>query len=118
MEPKLFSARDESYLLDILIASQDAIAFVEGITYQDFERSKLHQNAVIRPLEIIGEAAGRISNELKSSYPQIPWNLMIGMRNRLIHNYMDVDLQVIWETIHNDLPPLIRSIRKLMNYEE
>ena len=118
MEPKLFSARDESYLLDILIASQDAIAFVEDITYQDFERSKLHQNAVIRPLEIIGEAAGRISNELKSSYPQIPWNLMIGMRNRLIHNYMDVDLQVIWETIHNDLPPLIRSIRKLMNYEE
>jgi len=118
MAPKLFSARDESYLLDILIASQDAIAFVEGLTYEDFLRSKLHQNAVIRPLEIIGEAAGKISNELKSSYPQIPWNLMIGMRNRLIHNYMDVDLQVIWDTIQNDLTPIIRLVSKIMDTEE
>ncbi len=70
--PKLSSNRDNSYLLDILIASRKAIKFTEGLSFQDFLDSELHQNAVIRPLEIIGEAAGKISQETRSTYPNIP----------------------------------------------
>ena len=118
MAPKLSSSRDDSYLLDILIASKKAIAFIEGLAYQDFLNSELHQNAVIRPLEIIGEAARKISEGTKSLYPQIPWVQMIGMRNRLIHDYLDVDLLTVWDTIQEDLPPLISIIEPLVPPEE
>jgi uncharacterized protein with HEPN domain len=118
MTPRSFTNRDNSYLLDILIASRNAISFTHNLTYEEFLESVLHQNAVIRPLEIIGEAAGNISEETQSQNPQIPWTLMIGMRNRLIHDYMDVDLQVVWDTIQNDLPFLIGLIEPLIPQEE
>ena len=118
MTPKSFTNRDNSYLLDILIASRNAITFTEGLSFDDFLESELHQNAVIRPLEIIGEAAGKISQETRSHFPQIPWKLMIGMRNRLIHDYLDIDLKTVWDTIQNDLPSLIEVIAPLIPPEE
>jgi uncharacterized protein with HEPN domain len=118
MAPKSSSTRDNSYFLDILIAAKKAIAFTDGLTYQDFLNSELHQNAVIRPLEIIGEAAGKVSVETRSLYPDIPWGQMIGMRNRLIHDYLDVDLLTVWDTIQEDLPSLISSIEPLVPPEE
>ena len=118
MAPKSSSSRDDSYLLDILIASKKAIAFIESLDYQDFLNRELHQNAVIKPLEIIGEAAWKISEETKSIYPQIPWVQMIGMRNRLIHDYLDVDLLTVWDTIQEDLPPLISIIEPMVPPEE
>jgi uncharacterized protein with HEPN domain len=118
MAPKSSSQRDEAYLLDILIASRKAINFVENLSFEDFIDSELHQNAVIRPLEIIGEAARKISVDTKSENPQIPWVEMIGMRNRLIHEYLDVDLSTIWDTIQNDLPDLISAIEPLIPPEE
>jgi uncharacterized protein with HEPN domain len=118
MVPKSFSQHDQAYLLDILLASMKAIEFVSNLTYQEFLDSELHQNAVIRPLEIIGEAARKISGETKSQYPQIPWGEMIGMRNRLIHEYLDVDLSTVWDTIQEDLPPLISIIESLVPPEE
>ena len=118
MALKSFSQRDQAYLLDILIASRKAIEFVSNLTYEDFLASELHQNAVIRPLEIIGEAARKISAETKSKYPQIPWGEMIGMRNRLIHEYLDVDLSTVWDTIQSDLPDLILVIEPLVPPEK
>jgi uncharacterized protein with HEPN domain len=118
MMPRSFTNRDKTYLLDILVASRKAIAFTVGLTYKDFIESELHQNAVIRPLEIIGEAAGKISQETRSQFPQIPWKLMIGMRNRLIHDYMDIDLQTVWDTIQKDLPALIHTLEPLIPPEE
>ena len=118
MARKSFSHRDQAYLLDILIASRKAIEFVSNLTFQEFINSELHQNAVIRPLEIIGEAARKISGDTKSIYPQIPWGEMIGMRNRLIHEYLDIDLSTVWDTIQNDLPDLIFIIEPLIPPEE
>ena len=70
-----YSPRDQAYLLDILIASRRALDFVKGLSYEDFLDSELHQSAIIRPLEIIGEAARMISDELKSQHPEVPWEI-------------------------------------------
>jgi uncharacterized protein with HEPN domain len=110
--------RDDAYLLDILIAARKARSFLEGMTWEQFVESELHQMAVIRPLEIIGEAARRISPETQEAYPEIPWAKMIGMRNRLIHEYFRVDLMTVWETVQDDLPPLIDLIEPLVPKED
>jgi uncharacterized protein with HEPN domain len=110
--------RDDAYLLDILIAARKALEFLEGMTWDAFERSELHQNAVIRPLEIIGEAARRVSQQTRDAHPEIPWAQMIGMRNRLIHEYFRVNLVTVWETIRNDLPSLITLIEPLVPPED
>lgn len=106
--------RDEAYLLDILIAARRAVRFLEGMTWEAFEQSELHQNAVMRPLEIIGEAARRVSQDTRDAHPDIPWDQMIGMRNRLIHEYFRVNLTTVWETVQDDLPPLIALIEPLV----
>lgn len=102
--------RDEGYLLDMLIAARDAGQFLAGLSLRQFEESRLHQSAVIKALEIIGEAAGRISEQSRQEHPEIPWNVIIGMRNRLVHGYFDVDLETVWNTIHKDLPPLVKYL--------
>jgi uncharacterized protein with HEPN domain len=110
--------RDDAYLLDILIAARKALEFLEGMTWDAFEQSELHQNAVIRPLEIIGEAARRVSQQTRDAHPEIPWAQMIGMRNRLIHEYFRVNLVTVWETVRNDLPSLITLIEPLVPPED
>lgn len=88
----------------------------QGMCIADFEENIEKQYAVIRALEIIGEAAGRISEETKSQIPTIPWADLNGMRNRLIHAYFDLDVQIVWETSQSDIPVLldqiIRSLEK------
>lgn len=83
-------------------------------TKEDFLDDFLCQDAVIRRLEIIGEAARRISEETKSTFPDLSWNDMINMRNVMIHEYDDVDLVIVWETIKNDLSPLIDTLEKIL----
>jgi uncharacterized protein with HEPN domain len=106
--------RDDAYLLDILIAARKALKFLEGMTWEEFEQSELHQNAVVHLLEIIGEAARLISQETRDAHPDIPWEQMIGMRNRLIHEYFRVDLATVWDTVRNDLPRLIALVDPLV----
>ena len=110
--------RDDAYLLDILIAARRARRFLEDLTWEEFAHSELHQDAVMRPLAIIGEAARRVSQETRDAHPQIPWRQMAGMRNRLIHEYFRVDLATAWETVKNDIPPLIAALECLVPTEE
>ncbi|MEW6355534.1 MAG: DUF86 domain-containing protein [Planctomycetota bacterium] len=106
--------RDDAYLLDILIAARRALEFSRGLTWEQFDQSHLHQAAIVRTLEIIGEAAGRLSKEIKAAHPEIPWDGMIGMRNRLIHEYFRVDLAKVWDVVQNEVPVLIRLISPLV----
>lgn len=106
--------RDEAYLLDIHIAARHAMEFVKGLSLEDFKQSKLHQDAVMRNLEIIGEAASKISQGTKNILPKIPWNDIVGMRNRLIHEYFRIDLEKVWDTVQNDLPYLISLIKPVI----
>jgi uncharacterized protein with HEPN domain len=110
--------RDDAYLLDILIAARRARRFLEDLTWEEFVHSELHQDAVMRPLAIIGEAARQVSQETRDAHPELPWPQMAGMRNRLIHEYFRVDLATVWETVKNDLPPLIAAFERLVPPEE
>jgi len=110
--------RDEVYLLDILIASQKALKFVGDLDRNEFEENEVIQNAVLRPLEIIGEASGKISTDFRKRHKEIPWGDMIDLRNRLIHEYFRVDFGVVWDTIQGDLPKLIEQVEPLVPKED
>jgi uncharacterized protein with HEPN domain len=106
--------RDEAYLLDILLAARKALRYTSDQTWGEFEGSELHQDAVLHSLEIIGEAARQVSQDFRGRHPEIPWNDMTGMRNRLIHEYFRVNLAAVWDTVKNDLPDLIALVEPLI----
>jgi uncharacterized protein with HEPN domain len=81
------------------------------MTRESFSRDKKTIKAVVRSLEVIGEAANKIPQNIRDSYPEIPWLEIIAMRNRLIHEYFGIDLDIIWQTIEEDLDPLDRIVR-------
>jgi len=109
---------DAGYLLDMLLAARDAQSFISGLSWEQFKGSRLHQNAVLKAVEIIGEAAARVSNETRAAHPEIPWSEVIGMRHRLVHGYFEVDLMKVWDTVHRDLPALSMLIEPLVPPEE
>ena len=103
--------RDMALLLDMLLAARDAPrSFVKGLDEAAFMASSLHQSAVIRSLEVIGEAAGRVSPDARARLPQIPWREIIGMRHRLIHGYDEVRLDLVWAVTQEQLGPLIATL--------
>jgi|SRR6516165_3237679 uncharacterized protein with HEPN domain len=105
---------DEALLLDMYLAAADAISFTDEIDEVSFVRSRLHQNAVIRSLEVIGEAAGRISPSFCDAHPEIPWRDITGMRHRLIHGYGEVRLDIVWAVARDRLPALLAVLRPLI----
>ena len=110
--------RDKAYLLDILEAAKLALSYVENKSKKDFLADIQCQDAVIRRLEIIGEAAGRITEETRNDLSNLPWSEMIGMRNIMIHDYDGVDIEIVWETVQNDLPRLIPVIKNVFPANE
>ena len=90
------------------------MAFAAPLTFSEFEDGRLHQLAILKAVEIIGEAASRISEETKAKHPGIPWSEIIGMRNRLVHGYFAVRLDRVWRTVQEDLPPLIAQLEALV----
>ena len=102
--------RDSAALLDILQAAKLALEYVSGKTQAEFLADIQCQDAVIRRLEIIGEAARRISDQGRAAYPDLPWSAMVGMRNVMIHEYDAVDLTIVWDAVHLDLPKLIDAL--------
>ena len=111
-------SRDINYVLDILEAVRLLQTFVAGVDQDTFENDLMRQAAVMRQLEIMGEAARRLSEETRLKFSEIPWRQIIGMRNRLIHGYDDVDLAIVWDSVQNDLPLLIAQLEKVVPLEE
>ena len=103
-------SRDEVYLLDILDAAKLALEYVRGKTRDEFLADVQLQDAVIRRLAIIGEAAKRVSEATRESLPGLPWRQMAGMRNIIVHEYDDVDLSVVWDAVTRDLLPLVSEL--------
>jgi len=106
------------FVEDILDGMNKAEALLEGVSYSQFESDFRINFAVVRALEIIGEAAKRLPDDLRQRYPDIPWKGMAGMRDRIIHGYDNVDLQIVWDVVNRDIPqikPKIKSI--LIDYE-
>lgn len=101
----------------IVEASQKALKIAEGRKRSDLDHDDVLGLALVRLLEIVGEAAWGISEKLRSKYGEVPWRAMTGMRNRLIHGYFDVDLDMVWETVTAQLPPLITQLQNVLNKE-
>lgn len=108
------SRLDKQYLLDISDAIFSIHDFLRGKTKSEFEKSYLLQSAVIRQFEIIGEAASRLSNNLKERFTDVRWSDVIGMRHKMIHDYFEVSIDVVWDTIQNDLSDLKLQIDRII----
>ncbi|MHC4441686.1 MAG: HepT-like ribonuclease domain-containing protein [Planctomycetota bacterium] len=106
------SKDDEIRLRHMLDSANEAVRFVKGRTRNDLNDDRMLVLSLVKCIEIIGEAAARISPEIKTRYSNIPWSDIVGMRNRLIHAYFDIDLDRVWDTITDDLPPLIAELEK------
>ncbi|MCY3625370.1 MAG: DUF86 domain-containing protein [Candidatus Dadabacteria bacterium] len=107
--------RDEAaYLLDMLLAAQDALEFSSSLTFQQFAQDRLRQNAVFKCIEIIGEAATHVEEKTKRKNPKVPWQNIIGTRNRLAHGYFQISLEVVWDIVKNDIPQLIDLLKTLV----
>jgi uncharacterized protein with HEPN domain len=108
------SLPDEVRLRHICDAAREAIHFVQGKSRPDLDSNDMLSLALVRLLEIIGEAANGVSPELREKYPAIHWTGMTGMRNWLIHGYFDVNLDIVWQTVTKDLPPLAAQIERVL----
>ena len=106
--------RDDAWLLDMLLAARDAVKFAAPSTFHEFEDDDLNQLTILKSIEIIGEAASRISEETRARHPNIPWTQIIGMRNRIVHGYFAIRLDRVWQTVQDDLPPLIAQLEALV----
>ena len=102
------------FLNDILYSLQKAQSFIIGMTFEEFSTDEKTHFAVVRALEIVGEATKRLPPDLKNQYPDVPWREMAGMRDKLVHDYFGVNLQVVWETARDEAPALESAMRSLL----
>jgi uncharacterized protein with HEPN domain len=106
---------DKVRLQHMLDAALEIQQYVQGSIREDLNGDRKLVHSLVRLFEIIGEAAGQVSEELRDSIPEIPWSVIIGMRNRLIHAYFAIDLDVVWNTSTEDIPSLIRELKRVLD---
>ena len=106
------------YLQDMLENANRAIQFVANMNYEVFAKDDKTVYAVIRAVEIIGEAASNIPENVISKYSEIPWRDVKGLRNKLVHRYFGINMEVVWQTIHEDLPMIIEALENILAQEQ
>jgi uncharacterized protein with HEPN domain len=106
--------KDLKILLDIVHATRLIIRFTENMTFEEFVDDERTQSAALYQILVIGEAVKRLSSEFRAQHPHIPWKLIAGMRDRLIHGYDVIDWVEVWNTVRRDIPDLLREIEALL----
>jgi uncharacterized protein with HEPN domain len=102
------------FLNDIVAAAEKAMGFIQGLDYETFLRDERTQFAVVRALEIVGEATKQVPQSIRDAHANVPWRSMAGMRDKLIHNYVSVNPEIVWRSVTEDLPPLVPILRQLL----
>ena len=105
---------DSVYVGHMLDMSQKAIRLAQGKDRAEFDRDEALQLALAHIIQIIGEAARRVSPEFRDAYPQIPWRAIVGMRHKIVHDYMDVDEDIVWDTVKHELLPLVTQLEAVI----
>lgn len=106
--------RDASYLWDMLEAARTVLEFTRGITLSEYSEDRLRYLAVERAIQIIGEAANRVSPEFQEAHPEVPWRKIVDQRNVLVHEYGDVEHALIWELAQRHIPILVDQLESLV----
>lgn len=102
------------FLQDILDSGESIQTYVQGVTFEQFERERMRYSAVIREFEIIGEAVGKLPEVMKDRFPDVPWQDIKDFRNLLTHEYFGIDLQIVWNTVQSDLPQLLAAVKEML----
>jgi uncharacterized protein with HEPN domain len=102
------------YIQDILDSIDEIENFIEGMKFEEFVKDKKTINAVTRSVEVIGEAAKKIPKSIRNKYPTIPWKKISGMRDKLIHEYFGIDLEILWKVARDNIPPLRLTIKNIL----
>jgi len=111
--------KDDTVFLKHILDAIDLIDdYLKDKSYEEFEENRMLQDAVIREIEIIGEATKNLSVEFKNKYSEIPWRQIAGMRDKLIHGYFGVDLGAVWDTATKDIPSLRKKLREILKMEK
>lgn len=110
--------RDFAWVLDMLQASRKVLDYARGLNESEFVANSLKQDAILRQLTIVGEAAKRVSVEFRTSHPEVPWKKVAGFRDVVVHNYFRVDLKEVWRIVQEDLPALVAVLEPLVPPEE
>jgi len=105
---------DTVYLHHILDAMELIEGYTKGMSENEFLSASMTHDAVVRQIEIIGEAARNVSGKFRETHSKIPWGKMISIRNKIIHEYFNVNYAIVWDTIKDDLPVLKKSIKKIL----
>lgn len=106
---------DRIRLQHMVDAGRESIGFASGQTRADLDSNRMLLLSLVKSVEILGEAANKVSDELRNEYPDFPWREMVTMRNRLIHGYFDINLDIVWQTVVTELPPLVAALESILS---
>jgi len=105
---------NQVYVQHMIDTANKALSFVEGVSREDFDNNELLRLSLTHLLQIIGEAARRVSPDFRENYPTIPWQAVVGMRSKVVQDYLNVDEDIVWNTVKNDLPLLVKELEKIL----
>ena len=105
---------DRVYIGHMIDTANKAIDFVAELSREDFDNDEQLRLALTHLLQVIGEAARRVSPNFRDAYPEIPWKAIVGMRSKVVHDYLNVDEDVVWDTVKNDLAHLVRDLEQIL----
>ena len=105
---------DETRLRHMLDAAREAVGFAQGRSRADLDVDRMLMHTLVRCLEIVGEAASKVSQQQREAAPDVPWREIVGLRNQVVHNYVNIRLDVVWTTVTDDLPPLIERLEAIL----
>ena len=105
---------DKARLRHMLDAAKEAVEFLGTTTSEELSKDRKLGNSIVRSLEIIGEAATKVTNPTQEKYPEIEWSVIVGMRNRIVHAYFDINFHIVWKTVKENLPTLITKLDEIL----